>query len=66
MTRKDILSSVVDMGSVLKLLQNNVISLQGIHRGLRTQWKQEPVTLEDALGIHIRLPLELIDSWDVC
>lgn len=34
-------------------------------RGLDTHWKQAPVTLEDALGNLIPIPLELINSWDV-
>lgn len=55
---------MAEMRSALKLLHNNVILLQCMRRGLGTQWKQEPVTLEDALGMHIRLPLEVVNSWD--
>ncbi len=63
-SRKDIHSRMAEMRSALKLLHNNVILLQCMRRGLGTQWKQEPVTLEDALGMHIRLPLEVVNSWD--
>ena len=34
-------------------------------RGLDTHWKQPPVTLEDALGNLIPIPLELVNSWHV-
>ncbi|PQE14012.1 Glycoside hydrolase superfamily protein [Rutstroemia sp. NJR-2017a BBW] len=33
-------------------------------RGLGTGWQQDPVTLEDALGFRVPIPLELVTSWD--
>lgn len=55
----------IDMKGVLALLHNNLLSLQATPRGLGTNWQQEPVTLEDALGCMVPIPLELVNSWDV-
>jgi phage gp36-like protein len=38
---------------------------QQIQRGLGTHWQHDPAVLEDALGNRIRLPLEMIKSWEV-
>jgi hypothetical protein len=56
---------VVDVKSMMTLLHNNILPIHAIPRSLGTQWQQEPVTLEDALGNRIPLPLELVNSWDV-
>lgn len=42
-----------------------MVSQQATPRGLGTGWQQDPVTLEDALGFRIPLPLELVNSWKV-
>jgi len=33
--------------------------------GLGTHWNQAPVTLEDAHGFLVPIPLELVNSWGV-
>ncbi|KAL5316344.1 hypothetical protein ACEPPN_015389 [Leptodophora sp. 'Broadleaf-Isolate-01'] len=38
---------------------------QSAPRGLGTGWQQDPVTLEDALGFRIPIPLDLVNSWDM-
>ncbi|CZR63961.1 uncharacterized protein PAC_13858 [Phialocephala subalpina] len=50
---------VIDIRAMLSLLRNQ------IPRGLGTHWQQEPVTLEDALGFRVPIPLELVDSWEM-
>jgi hypothetical protein len=46
-------------------LPESMVSQQATPRGLGTGWQQDPVTLEDALGFRIPLPLELVNSWKV-
>jgi len=53
------------MKSLLSLLRCHLKYQQSTPRGLGTHWKQAPVTLEDALGFLIPLPLELVNSWEV-
>jgi hypothetical protein len=64
-SRTQVHAIAVDMKSVLALLHNNLLSLQSTPRGLGTHWLQEPMTLEDALGFMVPIPLELVNSWDV-
>ncbi len=54
------------MNSVLSLLRNHIVSQQAAPRGLGTHWQQAPVTLEDALGFMVPIPLELVNTWEVC
>jgi hypothetical protein len=56
---------VSDLKSTLSLLQSHILAQQATPRGIGIHWQQEPVTLEDALGFMIPIPLELVDSWDV-
>jgi hypothetical protein len=65
MSRIQVHSIAVDMKSVLALLHSNTLSAQTILRGLNTLWQDDPVTLKDALGFLVRIPLELVNSWDV-
>ena len=55
----------IDIKNILCLFQSNILSQQATPRGLGTGWQQDPVTLEDALGFRIPLPLELVNSWEV-
>jgi hypothetical protein len=55
----------VDIKNTLGSFHSHILSNQYTPRGLGTGWQQDPVTLEDALGFKIPLPLELVDSWDV-
>jgi hypothetical protein len=56
---------MIDLRSLLGLLQSQIPSQQAIPTGIGTHWKQAPVTLEDAHGHLIPIPLELVNSWDV-
>ncbi|KAF4615625.1 hypothetical protein G7Y89_g15282 [Cudoniella acicularis] len=56
---------VIDMKSVLSLLHSHLLSQQATPRGLGTHWQQAPVTLEDALGFMVPIPLELVNSWEM-
>ena len=58
-------SIAIDIRAILGLFQTHISALQATPRGLGTHWQQAPVTLEDALGNMIPLPLELVNSWDV-
>jgi hypothetical protein len=55
----------IDIKNILGLFHSHISSQQSTPRGIVTGWQQDPVTLEDALGFRIPLPLELVDSWDV-
>lgn len=55
----------IDMRSLLSILHNHILSHEAAPRGLGTHWQQAPVTLEDALGFMIPIPLELVNSWEV-
>jgi hypothetical protein len=65
MSRIQVHSIAVDMKSVLALLHSNMLSAQTIPRALGTHWQKDPVTLEDLLVFLVRIPLELVNSWDV-
>ncbi|KAE8441910.1 hypothetical protein EG329_004168 [Mollisiaceae sp. DMI_Dod_QoI] len=58
-------SIVIDMKSVLSLLCNHILSQQAAPHGLGTHWQQAPVTLEDALGFMVPIPLELVNTWEM-
>lgn len=62
-TQVDIIT--IEMRNLLAQLNNHILSQQATPRGLGTHWQQEPMTLEDALGVQIPIPLELVTSWDV-
>jgi hypothetical protein len=64
-SRPRIYSIAIDMRSWFSRLNDQIASLQITPRGLETHWKQAPVTLEDALGFLVPIPLELVNSWDV-
>lgn len=53
---------VIDMKSVLSLLRSHILSQQATPCGLGTHWQQAPVTLEDARGFLVPIPLELVNS----
>ena len=55
----------VDIKNLLGLFRSHMSLQQSTPRGLGTAWQQEPVTLEDALGFRIPIPLELVNSWEV-
>jgi hypothetical protein len=55
----------IDIKNILGLFQSHLLSQQSTPRGLGTGWQQDPVTLEDALGFRIPIPLELVNSWEV-
>ncbi|PMD65619.1 uncharacterized protein K444DRAFT_625172 [Hyaloscypha bicolor E] len=55
----------VDMRNDLSLLQSHILAQHATPRGLGTHWQQEPVTLEDALGFMVPIPLELVNSWEM-
>ncbi|PVH79347.1 hypothetical protein DL98DRAFT_589416 [Cadophora sp. DSE1049] len=55
----------IDMKCLLGLLHNHIVSIQATPRGLGTHWQQAPVTLEDALGFVIPIPLELVNTWEM-
>jgi len=55
----------IDIKNILRLFQSNISMQQSTPRGLGTSWHQDPVTLEDALGFRIPIPLELVNSWDM-
>lgn len=59
-------SIAIDMKSVLSIFQGQITSQHAAPRGLGTHWRIAPVTLEDALGFIIPIPLELVNSWEVC
>jgi hypothetical protein len=63
--RTQVHSMTVDIRNLLCLFQSHMSLQQSTPRGLGTSWQQDPVTLEDALGFRIPIPLELVDSWDV-
>ena len=56
---------IVEIKDIVVLFHSQIASQQSTPRGLVTGWQQDPVTLEDALGFRIPLPLELVNSWDV-
>ena len=56
----------MDIESTVSLFRGHILAQTEIPRGIGTHWKQEPVTLEDALGFLYPIPLELVNSWDVC
>jgi hypothetical protein len=58
-------SIVIDMKALLDFFRSSMLVQHATPRGLGTHWQQAPVTLEDALGYQIPLPLELVYSWDV-
>jgi hypothetical protein len=64
--RTQVRSIAIDMRNMLSLLHNSIVVQQAAPRCLGGHWKQAPVTLEDALGFMIPIPLELVNSWDVC
>lgn len=66
LSRSQVRSIVIDMRSLLYLLHNSIATQQAAPRCLGGHWQQAPVTLEDALGFVIPIPLELINTWDVC
>lgn len=53
------------MKNILSLLQSHTLAQQATPRTIGGCWEQDPVSLEDALGCVIRIPLELVNSWDV-
>jgi hypothetical protein len=55
----------VDIKNILDLFQSHMESQQSTPWGLGTGWQQNPVTLEDALGLRITIPLEIVTSWKV-
>jgi hypothetical protein len=55
----------VDIKNILYLFQSHMESQQSTPWGLGTGWQQNPVTLEDALGHRITIPLEIVTSWKV-
>lgn len=63
--RTQVHSMTVDIRNLLFLFQGHMSLQQSAPRSLGTSWQQDPVTLEDALGFRIPIPLELIDSWEV-
>jgi ABC-type phosphate transport system auxiliary subunit len=58
-------AGVTDVKNTLSVFQSQISSIQATPRGLETHWRQEPVTLEDARGNILPIPLELVNSWDV-
>jgi hypothetical protein len=56
---------VIDIKALLDIFKAQMSITEVTPRGLDTHWKQAPVTLEDALGNVIPIPLELVNSWDV-
>ena len=58
-------AAVLEIGATLRVFQHHIYAQHTTPRGLGTHWAQQPVTLEDALGRLIPLPLELVDSWDM-
>ena len=54
-----------DIKGLLETFKAHMFILEATPRGLNTHWKQAPVTLEDALGNVIPIPLELVNSWEV-
>ncbi|KAH8820125.1 hypothetical protein F5884DRAFT_744486 [Xylogone sp. PMI_703] len=54
-----------DIKNLLVLLQSHIRSQQAMPRGLGGCWKQAPVSLEDAMGFVIPIPLELVNPWDM-
>ena len=56
---------VIDVKNFLSLLQSHMLGQQAISRTIGGCWQQAPVTLEDALGFVVPIPLELVNSWDV-
>jgi hypothetical protein len=58
-------SIVIDMKALLDFFRSSMLVQHATPQGLGTHWQQAPVTLEDALGYQIPLPLELVNSWDV-
>lgn len=51
-----------------KLGVNHIIQVHSIAVDMKSVlalWQDDPVTLEDALGFLVRIPLELVNSWDV-
>ena len=43
-----------------------VTSIQSQLQRQLSPWTQAPVTFDDALGRVVPIPLELVDSWEVC
>ncbi|CZR54355.1 uncharacterized protein PAC_04239 [Phialocephala subalpina] len=56
---------VFGMCSMLSSSHTLVSEQMAIPKGLDTCWKQAPVTLEDALGALVPIPLELVTSWEL-
>jgi hypothetical protein len=54
----------IDIKNILGFFQGDISTQQSTPSGLGTCWQQDFVTLEDALGFRLRIPLEVIDSWD--
>lgn len=65
MPRTQVKSIITDIKRLLELFGAQMLMAESTPRGLDTHWKQAPVTLEDALGNLIPIPLELVNSWDV-
>jgi len=63
--RTQVKSIIVDIKGVLEMFKSQMSMAEATPRGLDTHWKQAPMTLEDALGNFIPIPLELVNSWDV-
>ena len=55
----------IDIKKILDLFQSHMESQQSTPWGLGTSWQQNPVILEDALGLRITIPLEIVTSWKV-
>jgi len=64
-SRTQVKSTVIDIKAILDIFKARMSIMEVTPRGLDTHWKQAPVTLEDALGNVIPIPLELVNSWDV-
>ncbi|KAF4633139.1 hypothetical protein G7Y89_g4976 [Cudoniella acicularis] len=62
-TVKSGITHIIDMKTVLSQVRCHILAQQTTPRGLGTHWQQAPVTLEDALGFLVPIPLELVNSW---
>jgi hypothetical protein len=60
--RSQVHTIAIDMKNFLSLLQSHTLAQQTTPRTIGGCWQQAPVTLEDALGYVIPIPLELANS----
>ncbi|KAE9373748.1 hypothetical protein N431DRAFT_338810 [Stipitochalara longipes BDJ] len=58
-------SIAIDIKNILYFFQSHMRLQQSTPRGIGTGWQYDPVTLEDALGFRVPIPLEIVTSWKI-